>query len=237
MSPSNRPICPVLPFDRAGEGYALRVREWLANPHAYFKCFGPEARAFQKRHPSERLRTMTFVAPAAELVRMTPVRVCVDGKAFPASSWDKVFALVVARLIPANLLTFDALQAAGELEWLGCPAGSIPVSAVLEAGALQPGFASWEELVSRVQWLFLMCGIRLNEAIVQVNPFTDDQWAAREVEIHRRRAADKAFMEGRRAAQRAWAESHPEEWSPGNEAAGMETARSNAPRRPIEPTW
>ena len=44
-----------------------KVAEWIANSHAYFKSFGPEARTFQKKHPSERLRTMTLVAPAAEL--------------------------------------------------------------------------------------------------------------------------------------------------------------------------
>jgi len=66
-----------------------------------------------------------------------------------------------------------------------------------------------DEVVARVQWLFLMCGIRLNEVVVQVDPFSDEQWAVRKAEIDRRRAEDKAFMEGRRAAQRAWAAEHP----------------------------
>ena len=35
-------MCPVLPFNRAENGYAVQVSEWIANPHAYFKSFGPE---------------------------------------------------------------------------------------------------------------------------------------------------------------------------------------------------
>ena len=80
-------LCPVLPFDRAENGYAVQVSEWIANPHAYFKSFGPEARTFQKKHPSERLRTMTLVAPAAELAVLRPVRLSLDGREVVTKSW------------------------------------------------------------------------------------------------------------------------------------------------------
>ena len=62
MHANRRMSCPVTRYDRAPEGYAESVAEWIANPHAYFVAFGAEARAFQKRHRSERLRTMTLVA-------------------------------------------------------------------------------------------------------------------------------------------------------------------------------
>ena len=61
-----------------------------------------------------------------------------------------------------------------------------------------------------MQWLFLMCGIRLNEVVVQVDPYTNEAWRVRKAEIDRKRAEEKAFMEGRRAAQKAWADAHPE---------------------------
>ena len=83
------------------------------------------------------------------------------------------------------------------------------VSAMLEAGRINPQFADWTEVVARVQWLFLMCGIRLNDVIVQVDPYTDEEWRARKEEIDRKRSEERAFMEGRRAAQKAWAEQHP----------------------------
>ena len=80
-------LCSVLPFDRAENGYAVQVSEWIANPHAYFKSFGPEARTFQKKHPSERLRTMTLVAPAVELAVLRPVRLSLDGREVVTKSW------------------------------------------------------------------------------------------------------------------------------------------------------
>ena len=203
-------VCPVAPFDRGGEGYAERVGEWIANPHAYFRSFGPEARAFQKMHPSERLRTMTLVMPAAELAEKRPVCVSLDGVEIRVRSWSEVFSCAVSRLVTAHAETFAALQAAGELGWLGCGAGEEPVAAVLEAGRLNPQFTDWTEVVARVQWLFLMCGIRLNEVIVQVDPYTDEDWRVRKEEIDRKRAEEKAFMEGRRAAQKAWADAHPD---------------------------
>ena len=85
---------------------------------------------------------------------------------------------------------------------------------LLAAGSLSPEFTSLEEVVARVQWLFLMCGVRLNEVIVQVDPYTDEAWAVRKAEIDSRRAADKAFLEGRRAAQKAWAERQEDMESP-----------------------
>ncbi|MDY5596705.1 MAG: hypothetical protein SPG40_04305, partial [Kiritimatiellia bacterium] len=77
-------------------------------------------------------------------------------------------------------------------------------------GRINPQFADWAEVVARVQWLFLMCGIRLNEVIVQVDPYTDEEWRVRKAEIDRKRSEEWAFMEGRRAAQKAWAAVHTE---------------------------
>ena len=203
-------ICPVVSFERAGEGYAEQVGEWIASPHAYFKSFGPEARTFQKKHPSERLRTMTLVAPAAELAVLRPVCLSLDGLDVVAKSWSEAFSCAVSRLVAANPATFSALQTAGQLEWLGCGASGEAVSEMLEAGRINPQFADWAEVIARVQWLFLMCGIRLNEVIVQVDPYTDEEWQVRKEEIDRKRSEERAFMEGRRAAQKAWAEAHPD---------------------------
>ena len=113
-------VCPVVSFERAENGYAEQVGKWIANPHAYFKSFGPEAREFQRTHRSERLRTMTLVAPAAELAALRPVRLSLDGREVVVRSWSDAFSCAVSRLVAANPATFDALQAAGHLEWLGC---------------------------------------------------------------------------------------------------------------------
>ena len=209
--PSARRDCAVMPYDRAPVGYADEVAAWLADPHAYFAAFGSDARAFQKTHRSERLRTMTFVALADELAAFRPVCVSVDRVDVRVRSWEEVFSHALTRLAEAQPQVFAALQAAGELAWLGCAADDEPFAAKLAAGDVRPGFETWAAVVSRVQWLFLMCGIRLNEAIVQVDPYTDEEWAVRHAEIRERRAADRAFMDGRRAAQRAWAEAHPGE--------------------------
>lgn len=201
-------VCPVVPFDRSAPGYIDQVAAWIADPHAYFRAFGPEARAFQRRHPSERLRTLTLVMAAAELARFRPVYVSLDGREVAVGSWSDVFTVVLSRLVQVHVATFKALQAAGGLDWLGCEPFGESVAVRLETGRLQPQFADWGEVVARVQWLFLMCGIRLNEVIVQADPYTDDEWRVRKEEIDRRRAADRAFLEGRRAAQRAWAAEH-----------------------------
>ena len=205
--------CPVVCFELAGEGYLESVSQWIMNPHAYFRSFGAEAKEFQRTHRSERLRTMTLVAPAQKLTAFCPVCISLDGASVRVRSWEDVFSVVVSRLSEAYRTTFEALQEAGALAWLGCEKGGASIGEMIEAGELKPGFDSWDEVIARVQWLFLVCGIRLNEVIVQVDPYTDEQWAVRKQEIDSRRAADKAFMEGRRAAQRAWADQHPGEES------------------------
>lgn len=205
--PVRRPSpCPVVRYERAPEGYSESVAEWIANPHAYFVSFGAEARAFQKRHRSERLRTMTLVAEAEKLTPFRPVCISLDGDSERTASWTDVFSVATARLVSACPETFAALQDAGELAWLGCETSGTSAEELLTAGLLSPVFNSLEEVIARIQWLFLMCGIRLNEVIVQVDPYTDEAWTVRKAEIESRRAADKAFMEGRRAAQKAWAE-------------------------------
>jgi len=203
-------VCPVTPYEFAPAGYAEQVSAWLADPHAYFRSFGPEARAFQAQNRSERLRVMTLVAPAEELAAMRPVCLSLDGSREEADSWEKIFSVTATRLLAARPQTFAALQSAGELGWLGCPFGGAPVAEALAAGLLKPSFQALAEVVARVQWLFLMCGIRLNEVIVQVDPYTDEEWAVRREELRRKRTEQQAFMKGRRAAQRAWTESHPD---------------------------
>ena len=141
---------------------------------------------------------------------LRPVRLPLDGREVVAKSWSEAFSCAVSRLVVANPATFDALQAAGHLEWLGCTPAGDAVSAMMEAGRINPQFADWAEVVARVQWLFLMCGIRLNEVIVQVDPYTDEEWRVRKEEIDRKRSEERAFMEGRRAAQKAWAAVHPD---------------------------
>jgi len=202
--------CPVVAYERAEAGYAGQVDEWLANPRAFFRVFGPEARAFQVRNRSERLRVMTLVAPAGELAGMKPVCISLDGVREDADSWEKVFSTVAARLLMARPRTFEALQSAGELGWLGCPFGGAPVADMMTAGLLKPAFTSLDEVVGRVQWLFLMCGIRLNEVVVQVDPYTDAEWNVRREALRRKRAEKREFVKGRRAAQKAWAALHPD---------------------------
>ena len=250
-----RPVCPVAPFEQKGPEYVQQVEEWIANPHAFFKSFGDAARLFQQGHRSERLRTMTFVAAAADLLPMRPVRLWLGGAVKSVQGWDGVFSAVVGELVPGCPATFDALQRNGLLAWIGCEAGGVPILTLLSAGALKPNFASWEEVVRRIQWLLLMCGIKLNDAVVQVDPYTDAQWAEREADIHRKRSEEKAFMAGRRAAQKAWAEEHPEEAAEfaarqraEREATGQNAGRRRPPQGPrhfpqgprrfgADPTW
>ncbi|MGN0853619.1 MAG: hypothetical protein ACI4Q3_09640 [Kiritimatiellia bacterium] len=241
-----RPACPVAPFERKGPEYVRQVDGWLDDPHAFFKSYGAAARSFQREHRSERLRTMTFVAPAADLLPMRPVRLWLGGEVRSVQGWDGVFSAVVGELVPACPATFDALQRSGLLAWIGCGAGGVPISTLLSAGALKPDFASWEDVIRRVQWLLLMCGIKLNDAIVQVDPYTDEQWTLREADIHRKRSEERAFMAGRRAAQKAWAEAHPEEAAAfaARQQAEREAAARERPRRSrgerraaADPTW
>lgn len=51
----------------------------------------------------------------------------------------------MSRLVAANPATFDALQTAGQLEWLGCSATGEAVSEMLETGRINPQFADWAE--------------------------------------------------------------------------------------------
>ena len=93
---------------------------------------------------------MTLVAPAAELAVLRPVRLSLDGREVVAKSWAETFSCAVSRLVAANPAAFDALQAAGQLEWLGCSSAGEAVSAMLEEGRINPQFADWAEVVARV---------------------------------------------------------------------------------------
>ena len=74
---------------------------------------------------------------------LRPVRLPLDGREVVAKSWSEAFSCAVSRLVAVNPATFDALQAAGRLEWLGSSATVEAVSAMMDAGRINPQFADW----------------------------------------------------------------------------------------------
>ena len=130
---STRLSCPVTRYDRAPEGYAESVAEWIANPHAYFVAFGAEARAFQKRHRSERLRTMTLVAEAEKLTAFRPVCLSLDDSSERVTSWAEVFSVATSRLVAACPETFAARFLGYELPRMKNALGSVAKSSAGDA--------------------------------------------------------------------------------------------------------
>lgn len=168
--------------------------QWIANPHAYFKAFSPVAKRFQRRHPSERLRTMTLVGLPGEFLARRPVRFHVWETTTPVRSWQDVLLAAVGAVARTRPDLVRALDQAGLVPWMVRLDPGVDLLEAFRLGRATLRLDSLAEAFRKTQWLLLMAGVKLNEAIVQVNPYTDEEWKVREAEMHARRADERRIL-------------------------------------------
>lgn len=188
-----------------------QAREWIAAPHAFFKAFSRTARRFQHQHPSARLRTMTFVGAPEEFLSSRPLQFHVWENTTRVRSWEEVLSTVVAAVARAKPQLLLDLDRAGLLPWVVRADPSLDLLEALRQAQVTLRLDSLAEAFRKTQWLLLMAGVKLNEAVVQVDPFTDEQWKVREAQIEARRAEQKRVLREIDLARKQWADAHPEE--------------------------
>ena len=164
------------------------VREWLMEPHRYFKAFSPVARGFQNRHRSARFRTMTLVGVADDFLKLRPRIVHLMERTTDVNSWEDVFCAIVRAVVVRCPDELRELDVGGYLSWMTKTDEAEDIVAAFGRGAVRLDFTSLEEAFAAVQWLVLMVGVKLNEVVVQVDPYEDNAaWRARSAEINAKR--------------------------------------------------
>ena len=187
-----------------------QARTWIAAPHSYFKAFSRTARRFQHQHPSARLRTMTLVGAPEEFLSRRPLQFHVWENTTRVRSWEEVLSTVVAavaRTKPRLLLDLDAR---GLVPWMVRTDPALDLLEALRRGQVTLKLDSLPEAFRTTQWLLLMAGVKLNEAVVQVDPYTDEEWQVREAQLQEKRADEKRVLREIDLARKQWADAHPE---------------------------
>lgn len=197
-----------------------QARAWVAEPHRFFKAFSRTARRFQHQHPSERLRTMTFVGGPDEFLSRRPLRLHLWENTTRVTSWESVLSTVVGAVAMAKPQLLADLDRAGLLAWMAKADPSLDVLESLRRGQVTLRLDSLAEAFRATQWLLLMAGVKLNEAVVQVDPFTDEEWKVRETQLHEKRAEQKRVLREIDLARKQWADAHPEEAADRGEGDG-----------------
>lgn len=193
----------------------LRAREICADPHHFFKAFSRTARRFQHMNPSPRYRVMTLVGVANDFLPRQPLKLLVNDRLMRVTSWSDVFAYIVREMVSAYPNFICRLSSAGLLPWIENSNPSLDLIASFESGEATLKFTTLEEAFWCVQWLLVMCGVKLNEVVVQVDPFASDEaWHARESEIRAKRAEENRVLREIDEARRKYAEEHPDEPPP-----------------------
>lgn len=187
------------------------ARLWMADPHRYFKAFSRTARRFQHEHRSPRYRVMTFVGTADEFLQRRPLRISLLGKTLPVDSWESVLAAVVSVVVSANASLVLELFRAGLVPWMVNDEPGVEILEAFRRGKVTLCLDSVAEAFRAAQWLMLMAGVKLNEAVVQVDPFTDETWKAREAELRAKREEESRVLREIDLARKQYAESHPED--------------------------
>ena len=190
------------------------ARLWLADPHRYFKAFSRTARRFQHTHPSPRYRVMTLVGGPQEFLRHRPLRVHFLDRTTPVENWADVFATVVREIAVSRPVLLRALEMNGLLPWLVKEDSSADVVDAFCSGAVTLRLATLEEAFRTTQWIALMADVKLNEVLVQVDPFTDEEWRVREAEIQAKRQEENRVLREIDQARRQYAETHVDEFTP-----------------------
>lgn len=188
-----------------------QAREWCANPHAFFKAFSRTARRFQHMNQSPRYRVMTLVGEAGDFLPLRPLRLQVLGRAMRVSSWEQVFSCIVGEVAAAFPQLMQALDRDGRLQWIARSDASADIQQALDDGSATMQFATLDEAFCAVQWLLSMAEVKLNEVIVQVDPYASDrEWLVRQAEIRAKREEEKRVLREIDDARRRYAEEHPE---------------------------
>lgn len=182
------------------------VREWLADPHRYFKAFSRTARRFQHVHPSPRYRVMTLVGTAADFLSRRPLRVHLLGRTTTVSSWPEVLAAVVREVVVAQPKLVRDLDACGLLPWMAKTNPADDIVSAFSAGAVTLKLDSLEAAFAATQWIALMADVKLNEVVVQVDPFTDAAWRVRAAELQAKRDEQVRILREIDLARRQYAE-------------------------------
>ena len=178
------------------------VREWVAEPHRFFKAFGATARAFQRRHPSPRCRVMTFVGVADDFLKLRPRRVQLLDRTTEVRSWEEVFGAMVRAVVARFPDELRELDVTGYLSWMTKRDEQEDIVAAFSHGAVTLDFTSLEEAFAALQWLVLMMGVKLSDVVVQVDPYEDDAaWRARQADLRAKRAAEQQEARERHAAR------------------------------------
>ena len=190
------------------------ARLWLADPHRYFKAFSRTARRFQHTHPSPRYRVMTLVGGPQEFLSRRPLRLHFMDRTTPVDTWADVFAAVVREIAVSRPVLLRALEMRGLIPWLVKENPAADVVDAFNAGAVTLRLATLEEAFQTAQWIALMAGVKLNEVIVQVDPFTDEEWRVRAAEIQAKRQEENRMLREIDLARRHYAETHTDEFTP-----------------------
>jgi len=210
----------ILPRDAAGMNERDRqVRDWMADPHRYFKAFSRTARRFQHSHPSARLRVMTFVGRPEEFLSRRPLRVHLLGKTTSVRSWAEVLSAVVATVVTAQPAYVLALAREGLIPWMVNGSDGLDLLEAFRRGQVTLSLDTLSDAFASAQWLMLMAGVKLNDAVVQVDSFTDEEWKAREAELQAKRADEKRILQEIDLARKQYAEAHAGEFASPADAA------------------
>jgi len=199
-----------------------QARAYLADPHRYFKAFSRTARRFQHMHPSPRYRVMTLVGVPADFLAKRPLMLHLHDRTHRVTSWVDVLATAVSDVVATNPTLVRALAMAGFVPWMVPPAGEGDILAAFARGEVALELSTEEEVFVQLQWLLLMAGVKLNEVVVQVDPYSDAAWLKRSEELRAKRADEARVLREIDEARRRYAEEHAdEEFSPSAEPAAV----------------
>ncbi len=224
---SNTPSIPLTLAEKARQ-----AREFCADPHRFYKAFSRTARRFQHMNRSARLRVMTLVGTAEDFLPRRVLKLALFERVFRVTSWDDVLAYIVRELVAAKPAEIRALSRAGLLPWMTSADPTLDLVAAFSAGQASINFTTREEAFQSVQWLLIMCDVRLNEVVVQIDPYESNAaWRARETEIREKRTEENRVLREIDEARRRYAAEHPED------EMAQRIAEGHRPPKKEEPTW
>lgn len=216
-----------------------QARECCADPHRFFKAFSRTARRFQHMNRSPRYRVMTLVGGPNDFLKFHPIKLAIGERLAHVSSWEDVFATLVRELVMRKPAFIQTLSQAGYLPWIENLNPSVDLITAFQNGETNLKFMTLVEAFCAVQWLIVMCDIKLNDVIVQIDPYeSEEAWRKRESEIRTKRQEESRVLREIDEARLKWAEQHPEDDYAQDVAKQILSGEKPANKKPKEDlTW
>lgn len=181
----------------------LQARKIIAHPQRFYKGTrknGLMSKDRRKHKNNERYGVMSLAEHVNVLsgLRVKALAFCGDAIEIPCTGWADALSGVMCYLAENMPGTIEQIDKEGLLGWVDKNDPSIDMQRSWRQGNCHVRLGENKDACFLIQWLFLMCGIPLNEVDFYYDRYTDENWRIHQQKIRHQQEIQKLLEVSRK---------------------------------------